>query len=157
MTEEALEPVTSPVVRRAVSQTVKVINAIIRDRGCGPTFINVELAREMSKDINERNRLKKEMDDNARNNERAMGQIKEFGVSHPTGQDLLKYLLWQEQDGRCAYSLSPIPVSRLFEDGYCEIDHIIPYSLSFDDSRKNKALVLSRKTRSRATASRSST
>lgn len=144
LTEEALEPVTSPVVRRAVSQTVKVINAIIRDRGCSPTFINVELAREMSKDINERNRLKKEMDDNARRNERAMDQIKEFGVSHPTGQDLLKYLLWQEQDGRCAYSLSPIPVSRLFEDGYCEIDHIIPYSLSFDDSRKNKVLVLSR-------------
>ena len=147
LTQEALEPVTSPVVRRAVSQTIKVINAIIRERGCSPTFINIELAREMAKDFNERNRIKKEMDANAARNERMMEQIKELGRVQPTGQDLLKYLLWQEQDGRCAYSLKVIPIEHLFDDGYAEIDHIVPYSISFDDSRKNKVLVLSQENR----------
>ena len=145
--EEDLEPVTSPVVRRAVSQTVKVVNAIIRERGCSPTFINVELAREMSKPFDERNRLKRENENNQARNERIMEQIKELGVPSPGGQDLLKFLLWQEQDGRCAYSLAPIPIERLFEDGYAEIDHIVPYSISFDDSRNNKALVLSKENR----------
>ena len=147
LTEEDLEPVTSPVVRRAVSQTVKVVNAIVRERGCSPTFINVELAREMARDFNERNKLKKSMEENRARNERVMEQIKELGKPQPTGQDLLKYLLWQEQDGRCAYSLAAIPVERLFEDGYAEIDHIVPYSISFDDSRKNKVLVLSKENR----------
>lgn len=147
LTEADLEPVTSPVVRRAVSQSVKVINAIIRERGCSPTFINVELAREMSKPFDERNRLKRENENNQARNGRIMEQIRELGVSSPTGQDLLKFLLWQEQDGRCAYSLAPIPIERLFERGYAEIDHIVPYSISFDDSRKNKVLVLSKENR----------
>ena len=147
LTEADLEPVTSPVVRRAVSQTVKVVNAIIRERGCSPTFINVELAREMSKPFDERNRLKRENENNQARNERIMEQIRELKRSSPGGQDLLKFLLWQEQDGRCAYSLAPIPIERLFEDGYTEIDHIVPYSISFDDSRNNKALVLSKENR----------
>ena len=40
--------ITSPVVRRAVSQTIKVVNAIIRDMGTSPVYINIELARELS-------------------------------------------------------------------------------------------------------------
>lgn len=150
ITSDDMEPITSPVVRRAVSQTVKVINAIIRERGCSPTFINIELAREMAKDFQERGRLKKEMDANAAQNERVMEQIRELGKTQPTGQDLLKYLLWQEQDGRCAYSLKSIPIENLFDDGYAEIDHIIPYSISFDDSRRNKVLVLSKENREKS-------
>lgn len=37
-TPDDLADITSPVVRRAVAQTVKVLNAIIRERGCSPTF-----------------------------------------------------------------------------------------------------------------------
>lgn len=43
-----LEDITNPVVRRAVSQTIKVINAIIRRYG-SPERINIELAREMAR------------------------------------------------------------------------------------------------------------
>lgn len=62
--EEDYEDITSPVVRRAIAQTIKVINAIIRKEGSSPTLINIELAREMAKDFRERNRIKKENDDN---------------------------------------------------------------------------------------------
>ena len=49
-----LENITNPVVRRSISQTIKVVNAIIREQGESPTYINIELARELSKDFNER-------------------------------------------------------------------------------------------------------
>lgn len=58
-TPDDLADITSPVVRRAVAQTVKVLNAIIRERGCSPTFINLELAREMAQDFTERNQAKR--------------------------------------------------------------------------------------------------
>ena len=71
----------------------------------------------------------------------------EFGLLSPTGQDLIKLKLWEEQDGMCPYSLKHISIERLFEPGYTDIDHIIPYSVSFDDTYNNKVLVMSSENR----------
>lgn len=148
LSEEDMEEITSPVVRRAVSQTVKVINAIIRERGSSPVYINIELAREMAKDFSERNKIKKENDEHRARNEQLMEQIREeFKKRDATGQDLLKLKLFNEQGGVCAYSLQQMSLERLFEPGYAEIDHIIPYSISFDDSMSNKVLVLTKENR----------
>ena len=149
-TPDDLADITSPVVRRAVAQTVKVLNAIIRERGCSPTFINLELAREMAQDFTERNQAKKSMDDNRARNERLMERIRtEYGKEHPTGQDLMKLKLWEEQHGECAYSQKHISIEHLFEPDYAEVDHIIPYSISFDDGYKNKILVLAEENRNK--------
>ncbi len=149
-TPDDLADITSPVVRRAVAQTVKVLNAIIRERGCSPTFINLELAREMAQDFTERNQAKKSMDDNRARNERLMERIRtEYGKEHPTGQDLVKLKLWEEQHGECAYSQKHISIEHLFEPDYAEVDHIIPYSISFDDGYKNKILVLAAENRNK--------
>ena len=149
-TPDDLADITSPVVRRAVAQTVKVLNAIIRERGCSPSFINLELAREMAQDFTERNQAKKSMDDNRARNERLMERIRtEYGKEHPTGQDLVKLKLWEEQHGECAYSQKHISIEHLFEPDYAEVDHIIPYSISFDDGYKNKILVLAEENRNK--------
>ncbi|MBQ7124409.1 MAG: type II CRISPR RNA-guided endonuclease Cas9 [Oscillospiraceae bacterium] len=147
-TAEELDDITNPVVRRAVSQTIKVVNAIIRKYGESPLYINVELARELSKDHDERQQIQKNMKENESLNEKVMKRLeKEFGVSNPTGLDLVKFKLWLEQDGICPYSLTAIEANRLFEPGYVDIDHVIPYSISFDDSYKNKVLVKSEENR----------
>lgn len=52
-----------------------------------------------------------------------------------------------EQDGICLYSGTHLDASRHFEPGYVDIDHIIPYSISFDNSYRNKVLVLSSENR----------
>jgi CRISPR-associated endonuclease Csn1 len=143
-----LEDITNPVARRSISQTIKVINAIIREQGESPLYINVELARELSKDYQERQKIEKENEQNQSRNDKAMEQIREnFGIAKPSGQDLVKYKLWQEQDGISPYSQKPIEYERLFEPGYVEVDHIIPYSISFDDTYKNKVLVFSSENR----------
>ena len=143
-----LDDITNPVVRRAISQTIKVINALIREMGESPCFVNIELARELSKNKAERSKIEKGQKENQARNDRIMERLKkEFGLLSPTGQDLIKLKLWEEQDGICPYSLKPIKIEKLFDVGYTDIDHIIPYSLSFDDTYINKVLVMSSENR----------
>ncbi|MGI6249706.1 MAG: type II CRISPR RNA-guided endonuclease Cas9 [Acutalibacteraceae bacterium] len=145
---EDMDDIKNPVVLRAISQTVKVINAIIREQDESPVFINIELAREMAKTLDERREAESSMKDNMAYNERIKEEIKNhFGTINPTGMDIVKLKLFKEQDGRCPYSLKSLDYERLFEVGYVDIDHIVPYSISFDDSYKNKVLVLSEENR----------
>ena len=139
---DAIGGVTSPVVKRALSQTVKVIDAVIRQYG-SPYAINIELARDMSMTKDERDKLKKENDARAAKNEAIRENIAKLNAM-PTATNVLKYKLYEEQDHKCAYSMETLDINHLFEDGYYEIDHIIPYSRSFDDSFNNKVLVLKR-------------
>ncbi len=139
--QEMLADIPNPVVCRAISQTVKVVNAIIREYG-SPVAVHIELAREMAKNFKERNELTKSMEQNMKKNESVKKRLhEEYGVINPTGQDIVKFKLWEEQDGRCMYSGDAISIEHLFAPGYAEVDHIIPYSISFDDSYRNKVLV----------------
>ena len=139
---DAIGGVTSPVVKRALSQTIKVIDAVIRQYG-SPYAINIELARDMSMSKDERDKLKKENDARAAKNEAIRENIAKLNAM-PNSTNVLKYKLYEEQDHKCAYSMETLDINHLFEDGYYEIDHIIPYSRSFDDSFNNKVLVLQR-------------
>lgn len=143
-----LGDIRNPVVRRSISQTIKVTNAIIREFGESPCFVNIELARELSKTKKERNEIEKNQLENRNHNEEIVKELKStFGLLQPTGQDIVKYKLWKEQNGICPYSLEPILIENLFDIGYTDIDHIIPYSISFDDTYNNKVLVLSSENR----------
>lgn len=149
-TAETYEELTSPVVRRTISQTIKVINAIIRDQGTSPSFIHVELAREMAKNFSDRKKAERDMLSNHAQNQRILDRLKnEFGLASPKGQDLVKLKLYEQQQGICAYSLKPLSLPRLFDPDYAEVDHIVPYSISFDDSYKNKVLVFSGENRNK--------
>ncbi|WP_262393545.1 type II CRISPR RNA-guided endonuclease Cas9 [Sporolactobacillus inulinus] len=139
------DEIRNPVVIRSLSQTRKIINAIIKRYG-SPAYMYIELAREMGRPYSERRDLETQYNHNRTVNDQAKEHIQELfpAMSAPRGHDILKYKLWQQQQGQCAYSLESIPAERVFEPGYAEVDHIIPYSRSFDDSNSNKVLVLSR-------------
>lgn len=141
--------ITSPVVRRAVSQTIKVVNAIIRRYGTSPVYVNIELAREMSKDFSERAKIKKQNDENRSKNDRIKDQVAEYTHGTATGLDIVKMKLFNEQGGICAYSQRQMSVERLFDPNYAEVDHIVPYSISFDDRYRNKVLVLTEENRNK--------
>lgn len=138
---ETVDTITSPVVKRAVSQTLKVLNAIIRKYG-SPLAVNIELARDMSRSFEERKKMKKENDRRADDNRRIREQLRErFGIE-PRYADVLKWRLYEDQQGKCPYTGRIIDVSRLYENNYVQIDHIIPYSQCFDDGYNNKVLVM---------------
>lgn len=141
------DEITNPVVLRAVSQTIKVVNAVVRTYG-EPDAVRVELAREMHHSFAERNKIKKRQDANFTKNEQAREQIQETKQgTRVTGLDIVKFRLFQEQNGLCLYSGQNLDISRLYEPGYADVDHIIPYSRCFDDSYSNKILVLAKENR----------
>lgn len=143
---EQLQDITNPVVRRAISQTIKVINSVIRKYG-SPQLICVELSREMGKNFFDRKRIEKRIKENTDNNDAIRNKIIEYGHTNPSGLDIVKMKLWEEQDCMCAYSGDKILIQDLFDAGVADVDHIIPYSISFDDSYANKVLVKSSENR----------
>lgn len=137
------QQITNPIVKRAVSQTIKVVNAIIRKYGL-PTRIGIEAAGDLAKSFRERSDIKKSQDENAHYNEKLKDRlVNEFGVITPTGLQITKFKLYIQQNGKCMYSGKPLDLNQLFTDErYGEIDHIIPFSRCGNDSLNNKALVL---------------
>lgn len=139
-----LENIVNPVVKRAVSQTIKVVNAITNEMGCPPVYLNIELARDLSKTKKERDALEKKMKEGFEKNEQVKAEIKQYFPNFsPKGMDIIKWKLWNDQGGISVYSQDNIERSRLFEPGYVDVDHIIPYSICFNDSYANKVLVKS--------------
>ena len=146
--QENINDIPNPVVKRALSQALKVIKAIIRQYGCPPVEIHIELARELAKSAKERTELEKAMKDNQSRNEKIKTKLHALNVMQPTGLDIVKYKLYKQQQGDCAYSQKKFDVNRLLHDPtYAEVDHIIPYSRSFDDTYRNKVLVLTKENR----------
>ena len=137
---------SNPVVLRALSQARQVINSVIRRYG-SPYRIHIEVARELAKPRSERDAISREQ----KNYQEMKGKLRDEFIQHfgfaPKSEDLLKYRLYREQNSHCAYSQEYLDIRRLLEPGYAEIDHILPYSRSFDDSMANKVLVNGRENR----------
>ena len=134
------DKIYSPVAKRVHNETIKVMNAIIKEYGELDSIV-IEMARdrnskEQKKRIEEANKI------GLRQNELALEKIEGTGVK-PNSKLIQKIRLYEEQDGISLYSGKPIDFSLLIHDPTAyEIDHIIPLSISLDDSANNKTLVL---------------
>lgn len=163
----SLEQITNPVVKRAISQTLKVVRAIERKYG-KPYFIKVETARDLAKNFKERNAIKKENEENQGYNEdiksiiadgyeaspktkggkQLLSHLEELNVplnknADFNGQQIIKVKLYREQNGICPYSGKPIDFDTMLQDDNAyQIDHIVPFSRSNNDGITNKVLVL---------------
>ena len=136
------ELTTNPVVNRAISQTRKVVNSLIKKYGHFDAVI-IEMSRDLSKSVTERRKIKNAQNEFQEEKEKARQRCIEHGLDPDNPKsNLLKFRLWEEQGGFCVYSGKYIDPKRLIESDYVDIDHIIPYSRSFDDSLNNKVLCL---------------
>ena len=136
----------NPVVLRALNQARKVVNAIVRRYG-SPMAVNIEMARDLSRPLDERNKIRKKQEEYRTRNEKDKTFFTEEFGQPPKGGEFEKFRLYREQLGKCAYSVEAIDLARLLEPGYVEIDHALPYSRSFDDSKNNKVLVFAKENR----------
>ncbi len=142
-----VEDIYNPVVSKTVRITVKILNALIKKYGY-PDRIVIEMPRDKNTD-EEQKRIKKEQRDNENELKNIKDKIKSEYGRLITEKDFknhkklpLKLKLWNEQGGICPYSGKMIRIDDLIDDqNKFEIDHIIPLSISFDDSRSNKVLV----------------
>ena len=134
-------------VIRSLSQARKVLNAIIKKYG-SPKIINIETAKELAKTKDERREIEKYQLERKAENDKTKQLLVELGIftsiDKITSNDLLKYRLWKEQKECCGYSGKKIKIEELFDKNVVQIDHILPYSRTFNDNYLNKTLVFTK-------------
>lgn len=133
--------VSNPVARKAVIEAVKQVHAIVAEYGL-PGAIHVELARDVGKSKEERDEIKTGIEKRNKALDRLKIEFANVVGREPSGrEDLLRFELWQEQGGRCLYSDRDIhPNMIVASDNTVQVDHILPWSRSGDDSFVNKTL-----------------
>lgn len=133
--------VRNPVVQKALFETRKVVNAIVRKYG-KPAVIRVEMARDMKLSKRLKEELQKEQNKQKKANDLAAEILrKEFGIQQPTRADIQKYNLWLECKEVCPYTGTTISREMLFSPEV-DVEHILPYKRSLDDSYMNKTLCI---------------
>ena len=131
----------NPIVEKALFETRKVVNAIVREYG-KPQKIVIEMARDVQGSKRQREELHWKMLENRRRNEAVRERLREdLGVTNPRRDDVIKYKLWEECGRTCPYTGKAISQEGLFGGNpQFQVEHILPYDRSLDDGYMNKTL-----------------
>lgn len=140
----------NPIVEKGLHELRRVINALIAKYD-KPDIIRIEMARDLEMNTKKYASFISQQRINTKLNERATEafrgvQTKLNASKYPSRDQKIKYRLWLDQNHCCAYSGKSISVKNLFS-AETEIDHILPYSLSLDDSYMNKVVSLTKENR----------
>ncbi|MFH0937843.1 MAG: type II CRISPR RNA-guided endonuclease Cas9 [Planctomycetota bacterium] len=138
---QELPDLRNPMVARTLTELRKVVNAIVRQYG-RPDCIRVELARDLKRPRKQREEITKKNRENQKARATAITKLlNEAGIQNPKGNDIEKALLWEECKGICPYTARSINFKALFgSESQFDIEHIIPFSRSLDNSFLNKTL-----------------
>ncbi|MBZ2039787.1 type II CRISPR RNA-guided endonuclease Cas9 [Streptococcus sanguinis] len=148
--KELTEEIYNPVVAKSVRQAIKIINLATKKYGIFDNIV-IEMARENNEEDAKKDYVKRQKANEDEKNaamEKAAHQYngkKELpdSIFHGHKELATKIRLWHQQGEKCLYTGKNITIADLIENQYkYEIDHILPLSLSFDDSLANKVLVL---------------
>jgi CRISPR-associated endonuclease Csn1 len=135
--------ITNPTVHIGLRQVEKLVNAVIAVYG-RPDHIVVELARELKLNEKEREEQERRIRKDTAAAQLLSKDLQEASFAD-TGANRALLRAWKELnpanplDRRCPYCAEPIGMRQLFT-GEADVDHIIPYSRSLDDSAGNKVV-----------------
>lgn len=137
MADKEIQNIRNPIVSTALFEIRKVVNELIDDYG-KPDEIKVELARDLKVSKTKRNEIRRKQKLNEDYNDYVIDRLREHDqiISHDT---ILKYKLWEECNRTCPYTGNKIGIEQLFS-GEVQIEHIMPWSRSLNDSFMNKTL-----------------
>jgi CRISPR-associated endonuclease Csn1 len=131
----------NPIVNKALFEVRKVVNAIVREYG-KPAKVKIEMARDVQGSSRQREEMHWKILENEKRNEDARKRLREdIGITRPTRDDVIKYKLWEECGHTCPYTGKHISQEALFgPNPEFQVEHILPYDRSLDDSFMNKTL-----------------
>jgi CRISPR-associated endonuclease Csn1 len=140
--DRSLTEIRNPAVMRSLTELRKVVNAVVRQYG-KPTYIRVELARDLKKSRKQRAAISENSRRNEKSRTKAAEAIikSEVGIRQPRPDDIRKFLLAEECRWQCPYTGETITPRTLFgPEPQFDIEHIIPFSRSMDGSFANLTL-----------------
>lgn len=142
--------IANPTVHIGLNQLRKLVNAIIEEYG-RPDEIIVEVARDLKLGFEKRREIEDEQAKRQKQNDEFRAKLTGLGLPDNT-ENILKLRLWTElnpgdpADRRCPFTGEPISPTKLFSPEV-EIEHLLPFSRSLDDSIANKTVSLRRANR----------
>lgn len=140
----------SPSVKRAVWQTLKIVEEIRKLLGKDPKKIFIETIRSNKAEKKRTDSRKTQLEKLFKNLKDDKQLLEEVAKQYPDEYFKTKKIwLYCTQLGKCIYSGEEINLSELFNNNIYDIDHIYPRSKTKDDSLHNN-LVLTLKTKNEA-------
>jgi CRISPR-associated endonuclease Csn1 len=146
--EKRFGRIANPTVHIGLNQVRLVVNKIVEKYG-HPTEVVVEVARDLKQSREQRKETQKQQAENQKRNERIREDISKqtaIPLERVTKADIQKVILWEELalnplERLCPYSGKLISFQMLMSPEV-EIEHILPFSRTLDDSLNNKTVSL---------------
>lgn len=146
--EKRFGRIANPTVHVGLNQVRVVVNALIARYG-HPSEVIVEVARELKQSQEQRREAQDQQAKNQRRNDRLREQaagILGVALERVRSSDIQKLILWEELsadalDRRCPYSGVQLGAADVLSERV-EIEHILPFSMTLDDSLNNKTVSL---------------
>jgi CRISPR-associated endonuclease Csn1 len=146
--EKRYGKIANPTVHIGLNQIRTVVNALLKRYG-HPSEVIIELARDLKQSQEQRKKEQQRQAANQKRNQRMREDITallHISAERVKTADLQKMILWEElsfnvADRRCPYSGVQISAQMLFSD-QVEIEHILPFSATLDDSLSNKTVAM---------------
>ena len=147
------DEIFNPVVSKSINQVIGIINALVKKYGNFKDIV-IEMPREDNDEERKRN-----ISNMQKKNSELIGKIESdllnnYGINmteqtYRNNKGLqAKLKLWWGQNKKCLYSGKDIsPQDLISNPNMFDVDHIIPISISFDDSQSNKVVVFSSENR----------
>lgn len=146
-----IDSVRNPMAMRSIFRLRKLVNRLLEEGKIDQnTEIHIEFARELN-DANKRHAIAAYTKENQKTNDEARKKIKELFKDEtgkdiePKDDDVLKYVLWEEQGHICLYTGRQIAISDFVGTSQkFDKEHTIPRSVGGDSTRMNLTLCDSR-------------
>lgn len=147
--EEKFGKINNATVHVALNQVRYLVNELIDLYG-KPYDISIEYARELKASQKERQAISYNQNNKEKENKQIIKTLKEHikADREYNSNDILKYKIWKNLSAyskkpltkECPFSGTPIPLSDLLNGEKFQIEHLIPFSRSFDNSLSNKVI-----------------
>lgn len=146
--EKRFGKIANPTVHIGLNQVRLVVNQLLNRYG-HPSEVIIEVARDLKQGKAQREKENRQQAENQRRNSRIRADVAmALGLpeSAVSTADIQKVILWEELskdplERRCPYSGHVISFSMLLSD-QVEVEHILPFSQTLDDSLNNKTVSL---------------
>jgi CRISPR-associated endonuclease Csn1 len=144
--EKRFGKIANPTVHMGLNQVRLLVNAIVKRYG-HPSQVIIEVTRDLKQSRDQKAQTVKKQAENQKRNARIkddIASVLQISSERVSRQDIQKWILWEElsfdvANRQCPYSGVQISPQMLLSD-QVEIEHILPFSRTLDDSLNNKTV-----------------